>query len=211
MGSRRRRRNVAAVAFRKESQRLTKPIEEIDREELTEFCDCAVHAAWISIAAADTGVGPAARCGRCASCPARGAPALEVTVSDGRGAVVGVFLGRRKIAGLSPGRRVAFEGVAARDGKRYLVFNPVYELLQPERGGPSARPSRRQAPVRIRRTSSSDSGVTIASTSSPASKIESPRGITTCSARTIATMVALRGTSRSRDRRGRWPASRRRG
>jgi len=42
---------------------------------------------------------------------------------------VGVFLGRRKIAGLSPGRKVAFEGVAARDGKRYLVFNPVYELL----------------------------------------------------------------------------------
>src|SRR5207244_1853001 len=58
-----------------------------------------------------------------------GAPALEVTVSGGRGSVVGVFLGRRKIAGLSPGRKVAFEGVAARDGKRYLVFNPVYELL----------------------------------------------------------------------------------
>ena len=40
-----------------------------------------------------------------------------------------MFLGRRKIAGLSPGRKVAFEGVAARDGKRYLVFNPIYELL----------------------------------------------------------------------------------
>jgi hypothetical protein len=61
--------------------------------------------------------------------PRAGAPELEVTVSDGRGMIVGVFLGRRKIAGLSPGRRVAFEGVAARDGKRYLVFNPIYELL----------------------------------------------------------------------------------
>jgi len=61
--------------------------------------------------------------------PRAGAAALEVTVSDGRGSVVGVFLGRRKIAGLSPGRKVAFEGVAARDGKRYLVFNPIYELL----------------------------------------------------------------------------------
>jgi hypothetical protein len=50
-------------------------------------------------------------------------------VSDGRGTIVGVFLGRRKIAGLSPGRRVAFEGVAARDGKRYLVFNPIYNFL----------------------------------------------------------------------------------
>ena len=61
--------------------------------------------------------------------PRAGAPALEETVSDGRGSVVGVFLGRRKIAGLSPGRKVALEGVAARDGKRYVVFNPVYELL----------------------------------------------------------------------------------
>ena len=53
----------------------------------------------------------------------------------------------------------------------------------------------------MRRTSSSDSGVTIASTSSPASKTESPRGITTCSSRTMATMVALRGTSTSRSAR----------
>ena len=61
--------------------------------------------------------------------PRAGAPALEVTVSDGRASIVGVFLGRRKIAGLSPGRQVALEGVAARDGKRYLLFNPIYELL----------------------------------------------------------------------------------
>ena len=49
-------------------------------------------------------------------------------MSDGRGRWSAVFLGRRKIAGLSPGRRVAFEGVAARDGKRSCVFNPVYEI-----------------------------------------------------------------------------------
>ena len=62
--------------------------------------------------------------------PRAGAPALEVTVSDGRGALVGVFLGRRKIAGLSPGRRVSRSRASrARDGKRFLVFNPVYELL----------------------------------------------------------------------------------
>ena len=61
--------------------------------------------------------------------PRAGSPALEVTVSDGRGAIVGVFLGRRKVAGMSPGRRVALEGVAARDGSRVMLFNPVYELL----------------------------------------------------------------------------------
>ncbi len=61
--------------------------------------------------------------------PRAGAPALEVTVHDGRGSVVGVFLGRRKIAGLSPGRKVRLAGVAAHDGSRILLFNPEYELL----------------------------------------------------------------------------------
>ena len=117
------------MAFKKMVERLTKPVEEIDREQLTAFCDARSLGRDGLHHRPEAGCGWAARCGRCASCPRAGAPALEVTVSDGRGAVVGVFLGRRKIAGLSPGRRVAFEGVAARDGKRYLLFNPVYELL----------------------------------------------------------------------------------
>ena len=58
-----------------------------------------------------------------------GAPALEVTVTDGRGAVVAVFLGRRKVAGMSPGRRVALAGMAAESGKRFVMVNPAYELL----------------------------------------------------------------------------------
>jgi hypothetical protein len=61
--------------------------------------------------------------------PRAGAPALEVTVSDGRASVVAVFLGRRKLAGMSPGRRVALEGVVADDGLRLIITNPVYELL----------------------------------------------------------------------------------
>ena len=45
------------------------------------------------------------------------------------GQVVAVFLGRRKIAGLSPGRKVAVQGVIGSDGKRAIVFNPIYEIL----------------------------------------------------------------------------------
>lgn len=116
------------MAFKKMVERLTRPVEEIDREQLTAFCDARLLSAMDAIHARErVRVGGEVRSVRIV--PRAGAPALEVTVSDGRGAVVGVFLGRRKIAGLSPGRRVAFEGVAARDGKRYLVFNPIYELL----------------------------------------------------------------------------------
>ena len=116
------------MALKKMVARLTKPVEEIDREQLTAFCDARALAAMDDITPRTrVKVGGEVRSVRIV--PRAGAPALEVTVSDGRGSVVGVFLGRRKIAGLSPGRKVAFEGVAARDGKRYLVFNPIYELL----------------------------------------------------------------------------------
>jgi hypothetical protein len=116
------------MVFKKMVERLTKPVEEVDREQLTAFCDARLLEPMDSIEPRHPiRVGGEVRSVRIV--PRAGAPALEVTVSDGRGSVVGVFLGRRKIAGLSPGRRVALEGVAARDGKRYLVFNPVYELL----------------------------------------------------------------------------------
>ena len=61
--------------------------------------------------------------------PRAGADALEVTVSDGRAAVTGVFLGRRKIGGLSPGRKVVLEGVVLPDGKQHQIYNPMYTLL----------------------------------------------------------------------------------
>jgi hypothetical protein len=116
------------MALKKMVERFTKPVEEIDREQLTAFCDARQLAAMDDLAPRSrVKVGGEVRSVRIV--PRAGAPALEVTVSDGRGSIVGVFLGRRKIAGLSPGRKVAFEGVTARDGKRYLLYNPIYELL----------------------------------------------------------------------------------
>jgi hypothetical protein len=116
------------MVFKKMVKKMTQPVEEIDREHLTKFCDARRLEAMDGIVARHpVRVGGEIRSVRIV--PRAGAPALEVTVSDGRGSVVGVFLGRRKIAGLSPGRKVSIEGVAARDGKRLLVFNPIYELL----------------------------------------------------------------------------------
>ena len=48
---------------------------------------------------------------------------------DGHGAVTAVFLGRRRIAGLSPGRRVKLEGVVTQDGPERYIYNPVYTLM----------------------------------------------------------------------------------
>ena len=61
--------------------------------------------------------------------PRAGAPAVEITVTDGRGAAVAVFLGRGRIRGVTPGRRLILEGVPVREGQETLVYNPSYELL----------------------------------------------------------------------------------
>jgi hypothetical protein len=47
---------------------------------------------------------------------------------DGRGAVTAVFLGRRRIAGLAPGRRLVLEGVVTQHGSERFMYNPIYTL-----------------------------------------------------------------------------------
>ena len=62
--------------------------------------------------------------------PRAGADALEATITDGRGAVTAVFFGRRKILGISPGRRIYLEGVVTRDGEQRVMYNPMYEFAR---------------------------------------------------------------------------------
>ncbi|MGZ4677203.1 MAG: OB-fold nucleic acid binding domain-containing protein [Acidimicrobiia bacterium] len=61
--------------------------------------------------------------------PRAGAPAVEIAVTDGRGAAVAVFLGRARVRGITPGRRLVIEGVPLREGTENVVYNPTYELL----------------------------------------------------------------------------------
>ena len=116
------------MALRKMVERLTKPVEELDREELVEFCG------QLGVTPLDQVVErkPLRAAGQVRSVrivPRAGAPALEVSLTDGRGSLTAVFLGRRKIAGISPGRRMVVQGVAAREGARAVVYNPEYQLL----------------------------------------------------------------------------------
>jgi hypothetical protein len=116
------------VALKKVVERLTKPIEELDREKLEAFCaDLGVTP--IADVTPRTQVRVAGEVRSVLIVPRAGAPALEVSVTDGRAAVTAVFLGRRKIAGMSPGRKLVLEGMTRADGNRLLVYNPRYELL----------------------------------------------------------------------------------
>lgn len=55
-------------------------------------------------------------------------PALEVEVYDGSGALRVVWLGRRRIPGIEPGRRVTVHGRITCPQAEPTIFNPRYEL-----------------------------------------------------------------------------------
>jgi hypothetical protein len=121
-------RDNRVVAFRKMVNRLTKPIEELDRQDLEAYCT-RLDATPIDEIELRTPVRVAGEVRSLRIVPRAGADALEATVNDGRGSVTAVFLGRRRLLGLSPGRRVLLEGVATAEGRRRLLYNPVYTLL----------------------------------------------------------------------------------
>ena len=60
--------------------------------------------------------------------PREGVPALEAELYDGSGALDLVWLGRREIGGVTPGRRLKIEGLVCLIDGRKTVFNPRYEL-----------------------------------------------------------------------------------
>jgi hypothetical protein len=60
--------------------------------------------------------------------PRGGVPALEAELYDGTGSISLVWLGRRRIGGISPGRGIRVEGrIGVQDNAR-VMFNPRYDL-----------------------------------------------------------------------------------
>ena len=60
--------------------------------------------------------------------PRGGVPALEAELYDGSGVITVIWLGRRRIAGIEPGRQMKVVGrIGIQDSQR-VMFNPRYEL-----------------------------------------------------------------------------------
>jgi hypothetical protein len=61
--------------------------------------------------------------------PRGGVPALEAELYDGTGTLTLIWLGRRRITGIGPGRAIEVSGrIGVQEGERVL-YNPRYELL----------------------------------------------------------------------------------
>jgi hypothetical protein len=61
--------------------------------------------------------------------PRAGVPALEAELYDGSGTLNVVWLGRRQIAGIEPGRRLRVQGMVTSADGTPAIFNPRYELM----------------------------------------------------------------------------------
>jgi hypothetical protein len=117
----------SAGRFRRMLDRLSSSQEDLDSEELRE--DARVSG-----------------CSRIAECddrqmvrvagtlrtvtlrPRAGVPALEAELFDGTAPLDVVWLGRRSIVGIEPGRRLIVSGRISLSRGRRVLFNPRYEL-----------------------------------------------------------------------------------
>lgn len=109
-------------------KRMGQSVEDADREKLLAFCD-SLDVTPLDELPLRTPVRFAGEVTSLRIVPRAGAPAVEVTVQDGHGAAVAVFLGRGRVRGMTPGRRLILEGVVLEEDHEHVVYNPAYELL----------------------------------------------------------------------------------
>jgi hypothetical protein len=61
--------------------------------------------------------------------PHAAVPMLEVVLEDDTGRVSALFMGRRGIAGVQCGGRLAIEGTPVAGERGLTLYNPAYDLL----------------------------------------------------------------------------------
>lgn len=60
--------------------------------------------------------------------PRGGVPALEAELYDGTAVITVIWLGRRRITGIEPGREIQVMGRLGSQQQQRVMFNPRYEL-----------------------------------------------------------------------------------
>jgi hypothetical protein len=118
------------AGLRRFFERLTASEQELEAEELQRDV-------------AKSGAIPAGQCQRgqvvsvsgrlrtVAYTPRTNLPTLEADLYDGSDVVTLVFLGRRSIPGIEPGRQLTARGRIAIRDERKVIYNPYYELEAP--------------------------------------------------------------------------------
>ncbi|MFG1794773.1 OB-fold nucleic acid binding domain-containing protein [Nocardia altamirensis] len=119
--------SAASGYFRRLGRRLTEDIDQLDAEELAEKSEASGARRASECRRGDE----ATMLGRLRSveaCPKSAGAAVQAEFFDGTDAITLVWIGRRRIPGIEPGRRILVRGrVGDRDGRK-VIYNPYYEL-----------------------------------------------------------------------------------
>ncbi len=113
--------------FSRTLQRLTADDQTIDAEELRAD---SVNAGCEAVSACRKGavVTVTGRLKSVVYTPRETVPTLEAELFDGSGSVTLVWLGRRRIPGIEPGRTLTARGRFGSFEGRKVIYNPWYEL-----------------------------------------------------------------------------------
>ncbi|MCE1177488.1 MAG: OB-fold nucleic acid binding domain-containing protein [Micrococcales bacterium] len=115
------------------SDRLTKPVDEIERDELREGATALGTTPIARLA--DREVASACGAVKCVTLrPRATVPALVVELNDGSQRLQLVWLGRRAIGGIVPGVFLKVRGRVTYLKGVPTIYNPAYEIV-PNRGG----------------------------------------------------------------------------
>lgn len=111
-------------------QRLTASEAELDAEELQrESAQCGATPVGTCLRGQTASV--SGRLRTVVYTPRTNLPTLEADLYDGSDVITLVWLGRRHIAGIEPGRQLTARGrIAVRDDRK-VIYNPHYELEAP--------------------------------------------------------------------------------
>lgn len=113
--------------LRRALSRISATDEQVEADELQTTCQAVGATPVASLPSRDR----VAVCGTLRTVtlrPRAGVPALEAELYDGSGTVSLVWLGRRRIPGIEPGRSLTARGFVTRSDDESVIFNPAYEL-----------------------------------------------------------------------------------
>jgi hypothetical protein len=119
------------VALRNALKRLRTPVSDLDQERLRQFCSSLPGVRPIDSLEPREDATVVGEVTSLRIVPRAGSSSLEVTISDGTGSIVAMWTGRRRMAGVGPGKRLVISGRGSPTGSggRLVIVNPRYELL----------------------------------------------------------------------------------
>ena len=109
-------------------RRLTASEEELDAEQLREQTKQKTGCQPVQLAQRGQCVSVTGRLRTVVYTPRTTLPTLEADLYDGSDVVTLVWLGRRQIAGIEPGRALTARGRVAMRDNRKVIYTPYYEL-----------------------------------------------------------------------------------